>query len=748
MVINKKIKRTILENKSQYIGSLILIIISCLLFTMFNQLAQNMSYITSAFITDYKQEDASFITSSPLDGILDLEDKFNATIEESLILDYNFAEGKVIRLFSENTKVNIPAIVEGHKLNKKEILLDPSFANANKLNIGDDIIILNDTFKIAGYMSLPNYIYPLKSESDIISDPNNFGIGVISKEDFLSLGKGNLSYSIKFNDLKTPLDKQSNEFRNQLKDKNIFLVNWTDISDNKRVTYVTTKMDGINQMSIAAPVAILILTCILVGIVMLRLINNESIIIGTLYAQGYRKYEIRNHYMLYPLIIGIIGGIIGTFLGTLALRPMLSLMVSFFNIPVSQIKFNFFYIFLSLLLPNLFLGISSLFILNKELKHSPLELMRGDMKDSKINFIERKLKLNKFKFDTKFKIRQQLRSLSRLTFLLLGVTAASMLLLFGLTEKTSVDYLLRDSIKEAYKFQYEYIFNKVQTENAREGTEVFHVSTFTLKSDYKISFVISGIESDSKYIWLMDKNKQRITPNQVIMTRPLALRLKVKPGDTVQVVNKFDLNEYSIRIDKVSESYFGEYIFMPIYQYNSMINATLDSYNGLWSNKKLDIEENLLYSSTGLEDSTKAFETLLQPITSTIGVIAVMAFIIGLIVIYVVTSMMIEENKINISLMKVFGYKDKEVNSLILNSSTAIVIIGYLLAIPILLSTLRAWFDSLTTSLHMTMPVKVNVLFIILGLVIVLLIYELSKLLSRKKINKISMSEALKATVE
>ena len=52
MVINRKITRTMLESKSQYLGSLVLIIISCLLFTMMTQLAGNMSALTAAFEND------------------------------------------------------------------------------------------------------------------------------------------------------------------------------------------------------------------------------------------------------------------------------------------------------------------------------------------------------------------------------------------------------------------------------------------------------------------------------------------------------------------------------------------------------------------------------------------------------------------------------------------------------------------------------------------------------------------------
>ena len=87
------------------------------------------------------------------------------------------------------------------------------------------------------------------------------------------------------------------------------------------------------------PVAILLLTCILTGIVMWRMIKREAVIIGTLYAFGYKKKEIQKHYLRYPLIIALIGGIIGTILGALTLRPMINVMIAYFNMPVGSVSF-------------------------------------------------------------------------------------------------------------------------------------------------------------------------------------------------------------------------------------------------------------------------------------------------------------------------------------------------------------------------------------------------------------------------
>lgn len=745
--LDKKIMRTMLESKSQYLGSIILIIISCLLYTMMTQLSSNMDDLTTSFEKNYVQEDASFITSSRIDNIQELESKFSARIEEGATFDYEISKDKTLRIFSQNTKVNIPAIIAGENLSGNDILIDPAFANANKLEIGNELRILDKSYKIAGFTSLPNYIYLLKSESDMISNAENFGIAVISKEDFNQFNRGNSFYSVKFNS-NTDIEAQASQFRDYLKSENVIVNKWTDIGDNTRVTYVIVKIKSIGDISSTLPVAILLLTCILTGIVIWRLLKRESIIIGTLYAQGYRKNEIQKHYLWYPLSIALTGGIIGTILGALLLKPMLNMMVAFFNIPVSSIYFKPEYIVVSLLLPILFLGISGYIVLNKALRHSPVELMRDIRENNKVNFIERKFTLDKLRFSTKFKIRQQLRSLSRLTFLLLGVIMATMLLLLGFTAKSSMDYFMKDSLKDTYKFQYEYVYKSLQVEQPPSDAETFTASSFTLKSDSKNSFVISGIEPDSKYISLKDKSGVNLNTDQVIVTKPLAEKLNVSPGDKINVVNKLDSREYSVTVERIAETYIGEFIFIPVEQFNELFGLPSASYVGLWSNTKLDIPEKLLYSARTVDDSIRDFNESTQPLQATVGIISFMAFIIGLIVIYVVTSLIIEENKGNISLMKVFGYRKKEVNSLILNSSSMIIVIGYIIGLPLILASMGILFKSLTDSIKLTIPVTISYPYIIAGFVVVYLTYELSKALSRKKVNRISMSDALKAGME
>jgi putative ABC transport system permease protein len=325
---------------------------------------------------------------------------------------------------------------------------------------------------------------------------------------------------------------------------------------------------------------------------------------------------------------------------------------------------------------------------------------------------------------------------------------ATMLLLLGFTAKSSIDNLMKFGFKDTYKFQYEYVYKTLQTTQAPQGTEKFSAASVMLKKDRDASFEIVGIEPGAGYILLKDKSGAQLKPDRVIITRPLAEKLKVGPGDVINVDGKTDSREYSITVDSVAETFIGEFIFMPIDRLDKLMGLPAGSYMGVWSNAALDIPENQLYSARTIEDSVKDFGKSTEPIQVAVGTISFMSFIIGLIVIYVVTSLIIEENKGNISLMKVFGYRRKEVNSLILNSSSIMIVIGYIIGIPLILTTMRVFFKSLTKSVNLTLPVVISYPYIIIGFAVIWLMYELSKAMSKRKVDRIPMTEALKAGAE
>ncbi|WP_207655398.1 ABC transporter permease [Clostridium vincentii] len=732
------IKRTIFEYKAQYIGSIILIIISCMLYSSFNIAMSDVQDNLSKFRINNKLEDASFIIQNPITNINELEKKYDLVLEERESIDYTDENKSVLRILGSTDKIDKYAVIDGKSIiGENEILIDKAFASAHSLDINAELKINNTAFKIVGYMSTPDYVYPLKSESDMLKNPKSFGVAVVSKEDINKIGTGTTFYSVKFN------KENIGEFKKDLSVDNI-LIQWIDKKDNNRISFIDGDLKGGVMIGKVMPIAILILTCILISVVLSRLLKREYLVIGTLYALGYTKKELVRHYLKYPIITSLIGSTTGTVIGSLLVNPLLSTVTKYYNLPLLTINFDIKYTILSLILPFVFLIPVTYAVINKALKLSPLQLMRGGNNKTKVNFIERKLNLDRFNFNTKFKIRELCRSLPRTVLMILGVTFASMLLLIGFATKDSMDYMVNNSYTDIYKYNYEYTFNALQIGEVDKG-ERRSLSTFTSELNNKDEdFIIYGVEKDSKLINLVDKNSEIIGFNKVIITKSMSEQYNIKEGESIKVKNKLNSKEFTIKIDEIAEAYTGNIIYMPLGEFNKVNDYPENSYLQIDSDYKLNIPENKLISETSKQDIIDGYNTLLMPIKYMIGGIAITAFIIGLIVIYIVTSLVIEENKANISMFKILGYKKKEIYSLILSSNIILVIFGYIISVPLIIMSVASFFNVMTKNMNITIPTKLNISSILISFVIIIITYEISKSLNKSKVMKISMADSLK----
>ena len=71
------------------------------------------------------------------------------------------------------------------------------------------------------------------------------------------------------------------------------------------------------------------------------------------------------------------------------------------------------------------------------------------------------------------------------------------------------------------------------------------------------------------------------------------------------------------------------------------------------------------------------------------------------------------------------------------------------ISIPLILAALGVLAQSIENSVGLALPpMRIDLPYILIGFIVVMLSYELSKLLCRKKVNAVSMSEALKSGME
>ncbi|EPY2274059.1 FtsX-like permease family protein [Clostridium sporogenes] len=734
MVLSKRIKRVIKSNMGSYIGCTLLVLLSCILFSSFNMAFRNIDKNFKEFVKNYNLDSAKIMVNKPIEDIKNIEDKFNISFEKRYEMDYSL-DDSTLRIFSKTSKINKAYIIQGRNLiNKNEILLDPSFSKEKNINLGDKIKIQGQDFNVVGFFSIPDYIYPLKSETDLMWDAKKFGIAYMSEENMKELRGIKTFYHTVFK------ENNEKEFRKYIEER-YNILSYIKRDNNVRYIFVKTKLDSSIIMAVTLPMVIILLTSALLSIVMWRMIKTDLKQIGTLYALGYKKSEILKHYISYPIIIGITGGIIGTLLGIFLSKPLDTFMRSYFNIPLIKENYSMSYIILSPIIPLFFLILTSFIVMLKVLKMSPVNLMKDFKNKGRINKLEKDLKLYKFKFENKFKIREITRNIGRTIILLLGIIIASMFLLMGFMSKDSMDSLIKAQSNKN-KYEYNYIFKTLQREKNYAG-EKYNLSSFKIQND-KEPIPIYGIEKDAQLINLKDSKGKKIQFNKIIITKALAEKLNINKGDRIKIYNIYKDKEFFINIDEIADSYVTKSIYIPLDKFNAMMNYEKNSYVGLYSKENLAIDENLIFKVESKKETEEVFKSMTEPMKYSLTIMAIFASIIALIVIYVITSIIVEENKGNISMLKVLGYKKEEINSLILNTGKIPVIIGYLFSIPILKISMGELMKKVAKDINFSIPINISLKYTIIGFVIIYLTYEISKILSKRKILTISMVDFMK----
>lgn len=758
MALEKRIRRIIKESKGRYIGIVILIFLGSFYFTAATGIANNLEKMVVSFAEEHRQEDLTFSTNNPIEDIETIELQSGAIIESYRQYDVTLSDnqslyGGELRLLSLSSKINIPAILSGRGLkNSGDILLDPYFCQTQGLNIGEKIELNGKTFNIVGTIAIPNYVYILKNLYDVLPT-NGFGIGIVSVSDMETIpmadSKAVTVYGARFKDREN-INTQTAKLHELLSEKEYSLSEWLNTDNNKRASMPWSNINSMQAMSFPVSIVFFLLSCIIVGVLVMRIIKSDGVVIGTLYALGYRRRELICHYLALPMLLSTIGGLAGTLLSLPCVAPVVDLMLVFYILPSKSITFSPINLALAVLMPVVFIGLSSFLIIRNILNKNAAELMKGDTQKANVNCIERIIRLDRFKFSTKFRIREQVRSIPRLLFLVLGVSTASMIMLFGFNFNYSMDIVMEKGALDRYLYPLEYNFKEVQNikdRNIPEGAEPYNAFRCYLEGRETVEFYLVGMEPDSVGLKMKDMSGNAMLKNQVNITNPLASRLKLNEGDTISFVNKLDGKSYSLTIDGIVEAYGEQFVYMPLDEFNRMTEQPHGSYRTVLSSHEINYDESLIAGVMDARD-TEAFEDLSKPTTLIVASVTALAILIAVIIIFLVTSLMIDESRNTISLLKVFGYRGKELAKLILNSSTAAVFIGFCLGLPFMLIFGNNLYGYVAEIINMVVPMIMSPLFVLISFVLIFTVYEITKWLCRKKLSKIPMSEALKAGTE
>ena len=748
MTLQRKITRSIKKNLSFYLtGSLLTAITVMLLIGAF-AVSESLYTWADAYYEKTNIEDASFQTQIPIteEEMAQLEKDYDLTLEKQEYLDFAYQDTK-LRLFSPTEKMDYYTITEGSDLKEPgDILLTYRYAKANNIAIEDTMVIGQDgtaaqsaegkSFTVCGLIMKSDYAVMLYDLTETAADKSGFGIGIVYPEDFAVLGNGALQYSVRYLDR----DKET-AFRTEIYEK-YDTQEYLEKAANSRISLIYSEADDLAaEFSLYAPIIMIIVVAV-IAMVLRRMIKRDGKTIGTLMALGYRKGELVRHYMVYGMVPAIAGDIIGV-IGSI---PFAKLFCAFYFQDLEyteyQVVMPWKLVGVAVLFPIVVYGLVSYLVLNKALQADAVSLLHGLQKEKNVHVFRN----SQANLKLVYNVRAVFMNASRSITLIIGIAVATLCIVLGGSFQDAWNNLLENKVPLAMLGgQYEYGFKNYQTENPYGGDAIFDVSFGANADDSRFNLIGYDEEND---IFNETVDGKAPVYGEYYMTSSAARTYDIKPGDEFAFYNTVTMQETKVVISGIVENDVLQLVLTSKQNMADILGRPDTEYNVIISKEKLDIPADLLRKNASLKDYENQVKRLSSVSSIVLQILKVLGVIICLLMINMMSGMIVEEGKRNISMLEVLGYRSKEVRQFVMTSNHLLVPIGFVVGVPLGYLPASSMMAASAQSSGMYMGLPVKPLTILVSAAIVAVAYVLSLCLSGRKLKKVDMVESLKCPLE
>ena len=507
--------------------------------------------------------------------------------------------------------------------------------------------------------------------------------------------------------------------------------------DNLRIGGASGDIEINKTVGIVAGIIVIILFTYVLSVFVIHQINNESSVIGALYALGVKKRDLMVHYITLPTVISFLGGITGALVGLSGMGSswQMSDSYEYYSLPWFGRVVPPYLIIYAVAMPPVVSFIVNYLVINKSLSRTALSLIRNEQKVTKGKDIQ----LGNMPFMRKFRIRQMLRERRTALTIVAGMMISLLIFMMGMD-----CYVLCESVgrlsSEDTRYEYMYSY-KYPTEEVPEGGEAAFVQTLKKeKFGYTLDITVMGIDGDNPYI----DAKPVKGKNKIVASDAVTLRYGLKKGDKLVLSDNANDMDYAFTIEDIVPYSVGLTVFMDIDSMRELFGEDDDHYNVVMSDHELDIEPGRLYSTTTKADVDRSSDIFLDLMRPMFTMLLSMSAVIFCIVMYLMTAVMIDRAGFGISLVKIFGYNTRDVRKLYLDGNRTVVIIGALISIPVAKKLMDAIFPVFVPNVACTVHLEFKWYYYVILFAGILLCYSLISMILTGKLNKITPAEVLK----
>lgn len=757
-VLRKRVLRDLKENLFRYIALAFLIIIG--MYVVVSLIGAGATIIDNGEAHDKanKIEDGQFSVFVPLsdDEISQLEDA-GAEVEKMFYEDYDVMDGKTLRVFTNRKNIDLVECDEGRLAEADdEIVVEKRFSQVNDVSVGDTIQIAGNDFKVTGIGTSPDYNALFKEMSDTVVDSKVFGTVFVTENAYEKLHSTGESvktetylYAFRLKgkttcddvkdalgDIKVDTDRIDDEYfqeywdrtgaaindfkdgikelksgANELADGMAELKKETDSflkdydTDLANITSFVTSDDNPRtggaaddqQINVQAGyffgVLLMLLFTYVISVFVVHGIEKESSVIGALYALGVKRRDLMMHYLTLPVIVTTVAGIIGFLIGisNVGIPVQMADAYAYYSIPDMDVKIPPILVVYGIVMPPLAAIVVNYFVIRKKLSQTALSLIKNEVKQPKGSNVN----LGDMGFVGRFRVRQMLREMRTGLTVVIGMFIALICLMLSLNTATFCSKVKKQNVEDTH---YEYMYTyKYPTENPPEGGEAAYAKT--LKKEiygYNWDVTVLGLSKNTKYFDVDLKDGK----NRVAISSSFAEKYGYGVGDEIVLHDEENDIDYGFTVDSVTQYTPAFYFFMTIDDARELFGAGSDEYNVVFADKDLGVDPARLYATTTKADIESAAGIFADQMRSMVVMIVIISTLIFVVVMYLMMKVMIDRSAFSISLIKVFGFRTKEIRKLYLDGNFFIIAIGAAICLPLAKLIMSAVYPFLVSNVN------------------------------------------------
>lgn len=647
------------------------------------------------------------------------------------------------RAFGERNDIDKVCLLDGDMPKADtDVAIDRLYAKNHDLEIGDKFGVAGKDLTISGIVALSDYSTLYQNASDMMFDNDKFGVGVMTDAGFAALRENHLYYNYSWSYDTAPEDdaeaKDMAEDLMPILAENGMLTNFLPEYLNQAIIFAGDDMGGDMSMILAFLYIVIVILAFVFSITISNNITKEANVIGTLRASGYSRGEMVRHYLIMPMLVLLVAAVVGNVLGYTWLEQIFANQyLASYGLTTYEVLLNPQAFVLTTVIPLILLFIINFVMLTVKMRISPLQFIRRDLSKRK--------KKKAFRLNTKipimrrFQMRVIFQNFPNHIMIFFGVFFANFILMFGMILQPMLVHY-QNTITDNVLSAYQYIL-KTPTETETDGAEKFCFGSLDTLPEKRSSESVSlyGVKPDSDYVKLHSSGKK------VDISTAYAEKYGVEKGDTITLKDPYGSDKYKFEVGGIYDYPSTIAVFMEQDLFRQTFDYDSDYFNAYFSDQKIkDIDDALISTEITVDDLTKTSRQLIRSMGSMMNLFLVFGALMFVLILYLLSKIIIEKNAQSISMVKILGYNNREINRIYLHSTTIVVILCILITIPIsslvMKEVVEVVFFEYSGWITYYMPAVTYVEVAASGIIC----YAIVAFLLNRKVKKIPMSDALK----